>query len=202
MKTRILLAMIMVLAVSSPTLAQGDWWFGMAYETSLASGSTTDFTGALSWRGASFSGRRLVKDNVSTGFWTAWHVMNDSGVETVNLQDEGFDFSADVTGDFFRYINSFPLMLNAHWYSGLPGNTRIAAGLNAGVYYIERRVETGVYAVTVDNWHFGLAPELSVVTPMGWHARGFLGARYNWAASAGGSGSITYFNFFVGVAWM
>ena len=202
MKIRVLLAMIMVLAVGSPAHAQGDWWFGFAYETSLASGNTANFAGGLSWRGASFGGRNMVKENVSVGFWTAWHVMDETGVETIDFDEEGFDLGATVTGDFFRYVNSFPIMMNAHWYSGLPGNTRIAAGLNAGVYYIERRAEVGIFAVTRDNWHFGLAPELSVITPMGWRARGFVGARYNWAASSGGSGSITYFNFFVGVAWM
>ena len=41
-----------------------------------------------------------------------------------------------MTGYFFRYVNSFPIMLNVHWYSGLPSNTRIAAGLDAGVYSI------------------------------------------------------------------
>jgi len=202
MKNRVLLAVIMVLAVGSPAQAQGDWWFGFAYETSLASGNTADLISTFSWRGASFGGRNMIKENVSAGFWTAWHVMNESGVETIDLEAQGFDAAGALTGDFFRYINSFPIMANVHWYSGLPGNTRIAAGLNAGVYYIERRVEGGIYAVTDDAWHFGLAPELSVVTPMGWRARGFLGARYNWAASSGGSGSITYFNFFVGVAWM
>lgn len=202
MKMRVLLAMIMVLALGSPAYAQGDWWFGMAYETSLASGDAADFTGGLSWRGASFSGRKMVKDNVSTGFWTAWHVMNESGVGTVGFELEGFDDALDLTGDFFRYINSFPIMLNAHWYSGMVGSPRFFLGLNGGVYYIERRVEVGVFAVDEDNFHFGLAPEAGIAVPMGWRSRGFIGARYNWAASAGGSGSITYWNFFVGLAWM
>jgi hypothetical protein len=202
MKTKALALLVLILFVGTPAYAQQDWWFGLSYETSLASGSAADFASGLSWRGAGFSGRRMTSENTSVGFMTGWHVMDDVSRETLDFEAEGFDRSLDLTGDYFRYVNSFPIMLNGHYYTGLPGDTRGYVGANVGVYYIERRVEAGIFVVDDNNWHFGASPEIGIVTPMGWHARGFLGARYNWAASAGGSGSITYWNFFVGVAWM
>jgi hypothetical protein len=201
MKMRVLATTLLLLALSAPAYAQGDYWFGFAYETSLAQGNASDLVGGLSWRGASFGGRKMIKENVSTGFWAAWHVMDERSVETVGFELQEFEEGLDLTGDFFRYVNSFPIMLNGFYYLGMPGGTRPYAGLNAGVYYIERRVEAGLFAVTRDAWHFGLAPEIGIATPLGWRAAGFGFARFNWAASSGGSGSITYWNFGIGVAW-
>jgi hypothetical protein len=126
--------------------------------------------------------------------------MNDEGVDSLSIVED--DVGSDFTGYTFRYINSFPIMLNVFYHLGQPGNTNAYIGLNGGVYYIERRTEVSVYVIDQNNWHFGLAPEIGIVTPLGWRARGFLGARYNWAASSGNSGSITYWNFFIGAAWM
>jgi hypothetical protein len=201
MKSRLLVSLLLVFVLGTPAYAQ-DWFFGVAYETSLASGSAADFAKPFSFRGASFAGRRMIQPNVSVGFFVAWHVMNEDGVASTSLDTEGLQDGVDLTGYTFRYINAFPVHATLHWYTGRPGDTRLYVGGGAGIYYIERRVEANVFAVTEDNWHFGAAPEVGIVTPLGWQARGYAGARYNWAASAGGSGSITYWNFFIGVAWM
>ena len=200
MKTKLLTSLLLVFVLGTPAYAQ-DWFFGMAYETSLASGNAADFASPFSWRGASFAGRRAVRDNFTVGFLTGWHVMNDEGVVSTNLDDLGLQQGADITGYTLRYINSFPIMASFFWYSGMPGGSRLYLGGNLGGYYIERRVEVNVFALTKDRLHFGAAPEVGIVTPLGWRSRGFAGARYNWAASSGGSGDITYWNFFVGLAW-
>jgi len=201
MNTKLLTSLLLVLVLGTPAYAQEDWFFGLSYETSLASGDAADFAKPFSWRGASFSGRMPVRDNVTVGFLTGWHVMNDQGVVSTSLDDEGLQKGVDLTGYTFRYINSFPIMASVFWYTGMPGGTRLYLGGNAGGYYIERRVEVNVFAVDKKRFHFGAAPEVGIVTPLGWRSKGFAGARYNWAASSGGSGDIMYWNFFVGVAW-
>ncbi len=193
--------LLLVFLLGGEAYAQvGDYFFGFAYDTSLPSGDAADFAGDFSWRGASFGGRRMVKENVSVGFLAGWHVMYEETDEVGSLQGE--EFGLDVQGKQFRYINSFPIMMNAHYYTGFAGNLRPYVGLNAGLYYIERRMEIGIYFLDEDNWHFGRAPEAGLVFPLSWHARGFINARYNWAASSGGSGSINYWNFSIGAAWM
>ncbi|MGD8868978.1 MAG: hypothetical protein PVI01_15220 [Gemmatimonadales bacterium] len=201
MKTKLLTSLLLVFVLGTPAYAQEDWFFGVAYETSLASGTAADFASPFSWRGASFTGRRAVRDNFTVGFLTGWHVMNDEGVASTSLDDQGLQQGLDITGYTLRYINSFPIMASFFWYSGMPGGSRLYLGGNLGGYYIERRVEVNVFAISRERLHFGAAPEVGIVTPLGWRGRGFAGARYNWAASSGGSGDITYWNFFVGVAW-
>lgn len=191
--------LLLVLFLGADAYAQ-DYWFGFEYNTVQASGDAEQFAGGWSWRGGSFGGRRMVRDNASVGFWAGWHVMNERSAELVSFRGE--DFNADLSGVQYRYINSFPIMLNGHWYAGAVGRVRPYAGLNAGVYFIERRVEVGLIAIDDDNWHFGLAPEIGVTFPLGWRARGLFNARFNWAASAGGSGDITYWNLGFGIAWL
>ena len=89
MKTKLLTSLLLVFVLGTPAYAQEDWFFGAAYETSLASGKAADFAGPFSWRGASFSGRRAVRDNFTVGFLTGWHVMNDEGVVSTSLDDQG-----------------------------------------------------------------------------------------------------------------
>ncbi len=197
---RILTAtIVLVLLLSADAYAQ-NYWFGFEYNTVQASGDAEQFAGGWSWRGGSFGGRRMVRDNTSVGFWAGWHVMYEVSNETVSFLGE--NRGLDVTGVQYRYINAFPIMLNAHWYGGTTGRLRPYVGLNAGTYFIERRLEVGLVAFDDDNWHFGLAPEVGVTFPLGWNARGLFNARFNWAASAGGSGDITYWNLGFGVAWM
>jgi hypothetical protein len=86
----------------------------------------------------------MTSDNTSGGFLLGWHVMDEVSRETLDFEAEGFERSLDLTGDYFRYTNSFPIMLNGHYYLGLPGETRGFIGANVGVYYIERRVEAGI----------------------------------------------------------
>ena len=191
--------LLLVLFLGADAYAQ-DYWFGFEYNTVQASGDAANFAGGWSWRGGSFGGRKMVRDNTSVGFWAGWHVMDEKTDETVSFR--GDNRNIDLSGMQYRYINSFPIMLNAHWYGGTMGRFRPYIGLNAGTYFIERRVEVGLVAIDDDNWHFGLAPEVGVTFPLGWRARGLFNARFNWAASSGGSGDITYWNLGFGVAWM
>ena len=46
------------------------------------------------------------------------------------------------------------------------------------------RLEIGLSAIVADAWHFGLAPEVGLIVPVGWRARAMLQARYNWALRA------------------
>jgi hypothetical protein len=191
--------LLLVLALGGDAYAQ-EYWFGLEYNTALPSGNLADFTGGWSWRGASFGGGRMVSENTSVGVWVGWHVMNEVSAETVGFR--GAEDNLDFTGTQYRYLNSFPIMVNGHWYGGTIGRLRPYVGLNAGVYYIERRVEVGLFAFDEDRWHLGFAPELGVTFRIGWRARALFNARFNWAASAGNSGDITYWNLGFGLAWM
>lgn len=196
MKTRALVAALLILGFGAEAYAQGESWFGIAYDVSVPTGNTAEFTEGTSFRGVKIGARRALKPNVMIGFMAGWQVFNDETDEVVNLG------RADIQGDQFRYTNSFPLMGSLFYSVGGPGaRVRPYLGVNAGTYFIERRVEIGTVAITEDAWHWGVAPEVGIGFPVGWHARGFVSATYNWAASSGTAPEQTYWDFAIGMAW-
>jgi hypothetical protein len=198
MKMRVLASILLVLALGSEANAQiGDYFFGFAYTPVLPTGNSTDLVGSsLSFRGATMEGRKVVKDNVTVGFSAGWQVMNYETGETLQPRQ-----GIDVTGFQFRYINNFPILFTAHYYFGRRGDMRPYIGGGAGISYLERRMEVGLYLIDQDGWPITLAPEIGVAFPAGWRAAGFGFVRWYWMASAGGAPSLSYLSFGLGIAW-
>lgn len=204
----ILASLALILVFSGEAKAQ-DWWWGITYQMSTTSSlpvnsnSDFNFIEDFSFRGLGMDARYLPERDAkySFGFNMGWNVLNeknDFGTErnTISLPN------ADVTGTQLRFLNSVPLMANAAYYFGDRGGIRPYVGLNAGTYYIERRVDIGVSAVVDDNWHFGWAPEVGVVVPLGRPDVALLAMiRYNWAFSAGGTGDQKFWGFNIGIAY-
>ena len=204
----IIASLVLILVTSGEAKAQ-DWWWGIMYEmsatSSLPGSSDSDFNFIedYSFRGLGIEARYVPErgGKYSFGFSVGWNVLNeknDFGTErnTINLPQ------ADITGTQLRYFNSVPLLANASYYFGSRGGIRPYVGLNAGTYYIERRVDIGVVAVVDDSWHFGWAPEVGLVVPLGRPEIALLTTvRYNWAFSAGGSGDQKYWGFNIGIAY-
>jgi hypothetical protein len=197
MKMRVLFALLVMAALAGgDALAQEPYFFGFAYTPVLPMGKTADFTGDLSWRGGTMEGRRMVRPDVSIGFSAGWHVLNEETDEVVHAFE-----GLDIQGHQFRYLNIYPVLVNAHKYFGHRGGARPFIGANAGISYIERRVEIGVIAATTDAWPFTLAGDVGVAFPAGWRTAGFLFTRFHFLAEAGGLTEQTYWTFGVGLAW-
>ncbi|MGB5674488.1 MAG: outer membrane beta-barrel protein [Gemmatimonadota bacterium] len=204
----IIASLALILVFSGEAKAQ-DWWWGITYQMSAASSlptnsdSDVNFIEDYSFRGFGIDARYVASRDAkySIGFNVGWNVLNeknDFGSErnTISLEN------ADVTGTQLRYLNSVPLMANASYYFGSRGGIRPYVGLNAGTYYIERRVDIGVVGIVEDNWHFGWAPEVGLVVPLGRPEFALLTTiRYNWAFSAGGTGDQKYWGFNIGIAY-
>lgn len=204
----IIASLALILVFSGEAKAQ-DWWWGITYQMSAASSlptnsdSDVNFIEDYSFRGVGIDARYVASRDAkySIGFNVGWNVLNeknDFGSErnTISLEN------ADVTGTQLRYLNSVPLMANASYYFGSRGGIRPYVGLNAGTYYIERRVDIGVVGIVEDNWHFGWAPEVGLVVPLGRPEVALLTTiRYNWAFSASGTGDQKYWGFNIGIAY-
>ena len=204
----IIASLALLLVFTGEAQAQ-DWWWGITYNMSATSSlpgnsdSDTNFIEDYSFRGLGIEARYVPSRDASYsfGFNVGWNVLNeknDFGTErnTISLPN------ADITGTQLRYFNTVPLMANASYYFGDRGGIRPYDGVNAGTYYIERRVDIGVSAVVDDNWHFGWAPEVGLVVPLGRPEVALLTTiRYNWAFSAGGSGDQKFWGFNIGIAY-
>jgi len=204
----IIASLALILVFSGEAKAQ-DWWWGITYEMSATSSlptnsdSDVNFIEDYSFRGLGIEARYVPSRdaNYSFGFNMGWNVLNEKnefGTErnTISLAN------ADITGTQLRYFNTVPLLANASYYFGSRGGIRPYVGVNAGTYYIERRVDIGVVSVVEDNWHFGWAPEVGLVVPLGRPEIALLTTiRYNWAFSAGGTGDQKFWGFNIGIAY-
>lgn len=191
---------LMIVLLLAPFLvtaaeAQDDWYFGLAWNVSLPTSDTKTFTDKTSFRGAAMEIRKMTKPNVSFGGVFAWHVFDWNGTKTGTVDN------VTVTGDQYRYGNYFPLMVNGHYYFGKRGGTRLFAGLNAGGFITEYRLEVGQIAITQDKWQWGGAPEVGVVVPLNWNLGGFINGRYYYGFESGNVPALSYFDFGVGLVW-
>jgi outer membrane protein W len=204
----IIASLALLLVFTGEAQAQ-DWWWGITYNMSATSSlppnsdSDINFIEDFSFRGLGIEAR-YVPDrdaNYSFGFNVGWNVLNEKNDfgdkrNTISLPN------ADISGTQLRYFNTVPLLANASYYFGDRGGIRPYVGVNAGTYYIERRVDIGVSAVVDDAWHFGWAPEVGLVVPLGRPEVALLTTiRYNWAFSAGGSGDQKFWGFNIGIAY-
>ena len=175
---------------------------GLSYNMGLTTSNTSDFVSDYSWRGFGFEIRSFRGDNFSVGGSFSWNVFDEKTGDVIY-----FDRGA-ASGTQIRILNSFPLMLNAHYYLGqFSDRVRPYIGLNVGTYYIRQRLEIGVIAFDNSNWHFGLAPEIGVMFPTYSGSMFFMNVRFNQAFKAGSgvagteAKDIQYWGFNIGIAW-
>ncbi len=193
MNARALLAVPIALLLSNAAQAQ-EWYGGVSYGLATPVSDTKDFTGGTSWRNWGVDVLAIVRPNTSVGVSFAWNVFNDVTTEVSSLQQ------VDIQGTQFRYINSFPMMLNIREYRGTPGGMRPFFGLGVGTQLVKQRVDVGQWRISENTWHFALAPEIGVVLPVRSDAKLFISGKYNYAVKASDR-THSYFAFNIGIAW-
>ena len=200
---QIFVSIAILACLTAPALAnphqysQGDskWYGAVTYNMAVPFGSTSDFSGDFSPRGVGLDVRYRFAHQWSAGMSFAWQGFDGKTTDPVTLKN------ATLQGTQFRYTNTVPLLVNSHYY--LPDVVEWAipfAGFGLGAYYMERRVDVGIYTVAKDTWHFGVAPELGVAFRV-YSARPVLILRYNHAFSSEGSGDQSFLNINIGLGW-
>jgi outer membrane protein W len=192
-----------VVMLTTSASAQKQLLSGISWNMGFPNGRMATFTDETSFAGFGVDFQRFTSDNVTFGGSFSWNVWSELTGETIEFTQGA------VTGTQVRYINSFPLFLNAHYYLGHKADQfRPFFGLNVGTYYILQRLEIGTWAFDNDSWHFGLAPEggLLIAISRGTYLIGTL--RYNYAFDAGENlagkddNSYSYWGVNIGISWM
>ena len=202
MKAKITLIALLLTLPGSSALAQ-QYISLLTYNVGIPVGDTEDYISDISWLGFTIEGRRFrdYESRVTWGLSLSWQVLWQTETSTFTIQD----LNTTVTGNQRRYINSFPLLLTGHVYLGPDDGFQLYVGGGAGIYYIIQRFEIGVYAAEENNFHFGLAPEVGFMFPLG-SSKGTLSARFNYAFASGESVSgesidYSYIAILAGFAW-
>jgi len=176
------------------TMAQGI--FSLQYNMGFGVGDQGDYITAPSFRGITFiDARWYVADYVTVGGAISWNVFYEEESGTFNKDN------TTINGTQYRYINSFPLLVTVYKYWGDNDEISYYVGGGIGAYSIEKKTSMGLWAIVDDNWHFGLAPEVGVIFPLGTHAGFILSAKYNNAFKTDDSINYGYFGINAGFAW-
>jgi len=190
---------ILIFVFSFAAFAQ-DYMTTLTYNISAPAGETKQFIEAPSYLGLSFDGRKFVLPFLSVGFYTGWQVFYEQTTEPIQL-DNG-----TLSGKQFRYINTFPIMLNAHLFIGSEQCFRPYVGINAGAYFTWQRLSVGVIMAEEKNWVWGIAPEAGFTIPVG-DVHVNLGMKYNYALPPSESDyyeepdPLQYVSFHIGFAY-
>ncbi len=172
--------------------------FSITYDMSLPLGESADYLSKFSARGFGIDGRKFITDNISAGGSFGWHIFYES---TGNQTFE--DGNLAVNGTQYRYINSFPIMVTGHYYTGDDGGTRIFFGAGVGTSRLIQRTEMGLYTVENKAWTFGFAPEVGVLIPYNFNNAINLSAKYHYAIKAGDLDlNVSYLTFKIGFVFM
>ena len=142
-----------------------------------------EYVSKTSYKGFAIEGRRFLNKNLSAGLFFGWNIFDERVDKPIEI--DGENYSGTVSGTQLRYVNSFPMMANMHYYFGKRKDIRFYLGANAGLYYILQRLDLGVWRLESDNWHFGLAPEAGVLIPLDSQSHIIVNIKYNYAFDSG-----------------
>lgn len=201
-----IIVIIVSFFISSQVILAQDSHFGMSWDITVPLGKTSDYVDATSFLGFTMQWRTYVTPSISLGASFSWNVLDKRSYETqafsLELEELNRTINGHVSGEQFRYLNSFPMVAEANYYFGEPYDSKVRpyGGLGIGVTPIEKRTEIGVIALVDDNWHFTMAPEVGVLIPLD-QFNLFAAANYNYAFKANGSGEYTFITFNVGMVF-
>ena len=190
---KIILALFITFSVGAQ--AQ-DYFWALTWDATLPVGETSEFIDDWSGRGIGIDNRWIYNETYSFGFYFAWHTM----YEKKHLQEEKIG-NTTLIGNQFRYINSFPIVLNAHYYFNPYDKISIYAGAGAGLYWLEARKEVGLIAVVDKGWRFGFYPEIGMHYKVNRTTKLLIAAKYHYVTGKDSGPEYTYLNVNLGMSW-
>jgi hypothetical protein len=137
--------------------------FQISWDIAFPVGELKDqYISDASARGISIGGRKFIFDWFSVGGKAGWQTFTQRVAGT-----ESIDPTLDLTGTQLRYVNIFPVMANFHYYLGQDEGIRPYIGANIGVSFVTQQTDIGLWTINDNSTHFGLAPEVGVLIPIG-----------------------------------
>ncbi len=195
MKKYILTAIVSVFAITAGYSQIS--LYTLDYTMGFGLGSTGDYIKKPSFRGLTFEGRGFVTDNISVGALFNWSTFYEARENETYTHEY-----TTITGNQYRYINAFPMLAQVHYYFATdPHKTRVYAGTGIGTYKINQETDIGVWALAYNKWHFGFAPEVGVVLPVGYSTMVNISVKYNYAVKTKNSPEYSWIGLNLGIAW-
>jgi len=187
----IIAALLLTISVYSQGL------YTLNYTMGFGVSSTSDYINNPSFRGMTFEGRGFVTDNLSVGGLFNWTTFYEELGGASFTQE-----NVTITGTQYRYINAFPLLVQAHYYfSEDEYEPRFYLGVGTGAYKMVRRTNIGVWSHEFNKWQYGVSPEIGLLFPVGMDSKFNLSFRYHYVVKAKETTDYSWFGLSVGFAW-
>jgi len=190
-----LIHIILSLLLLLPTLTfaqDGYTYMGISYSMAVPLGGIEDYIDAGSYRGMNFEAYRELKPKIAVGMLFGWNVFHTELRNETYVKD-----NLTITGNQFRYQNSFPMLARGMYMFGTPAGIRPFVGAGIGVIYNVRRTDIGLYSIKKDAWQFSACPEIGIMIPVR-ESKITAGVRYNYGVKAGELDSQSYISFNLG----
>lgn len=154
-----------VITATTTTAFAQDSLFGFVYNISFPALDTKDFISKESWRGATLEVRKFPAPNLAMGGSVGWHVFDEQTEDVFTFRNNVV--AGAVAGKQFRYVNSFPLLVNVAFTGSDDTRLRFLVGTGFGAYYVREKLNLGQISIDNDNWLFGVSPEVGFMLPIG-----------------------------------
>lgn len=197
-KNKIVLSSVFVILFSLSSFSQGGGVWNFDWNVGFTLGETNDFVSEPSFRGFSVDGRGFVSNNITVGGIVGWNTF----YENFDFTTESVGENATIHGYKRRYINTMPIMVNAHYYFA-QSTIMPYAGIGIGTMYVDARDFMGIYYVEDEAWHFAVAPEVGIVLPFGGGNTGLnANVKYNMAAKTKDTPSYSFLSINIGISYV
>ncbi len=172
---------LIILAAFTAGYAQYGGMGGFTYNMSQPMSETKDWIQEFSWRGFSLQYYYFSSDKTSLGLESGWCVFGQRLDGVTNLPNGA------ISGTQIRELSALPFLVTGNYYfKPLGDEISPYISLGLGGYYITDKLSLGIFALQEDNLHFGVAPELGFLIPVGDDYIKFA-LKYNRAVPAGKS---------------
>lgn len=199
---KIILSALIIAGFAINSNAQTSYWT-FSWPISMGIGATNEYIAETSFRGFAIDGRSFLTDNISVGGAWSWEVFDEIKRDLPPTEVVIDGATGHVTGTQYRYLNTIPIFVNSHYYTGQNGGVRAYVGAGIGTVYVDQRTDIGLVTVQTKKWRFGVQPEVGVFIPFGLTGTGVnLSAKYRYATSAGDSEAVNMFSFGIGFGFM
>ena len=130
---------------------------GITYSIAVPTGETKNFISKTSFAGLTLDLRKFVSYDVSVDFLFGWNAFEEKSTELISIPN------VDISGTQNRLMNSFPMMIAAHYYFGEGTEFRPFIGAGVGTYFIYQQFGFGLAELESSKWHFGFEIDAGMI---------------------------------------
>lgn len=193
---RIKYLMIVALTLMSVGVAaqtKTNAFYGMA----LPMGDTKDYINPASFRGAGIEYEKFVNPNVGVGILVGWNTFYEALDRDTYPIDNG-----SITSNQYRYLNAIPIQATGKYYfAGDDAPVRPFVGLAAGTYYMEQRIDNGLFSTSYKGWTWSVAPKAGILLPINFRASLSLSVEYSTSFKSSELDRHNWLGINVGFSW-